>query len=595
MGATIEVKYFNSFWCKKIEGDVTTETSPYSNTEYTNPTWPSIPWNTKSAGTIVQGQPYGYPKFPLLADINSTKIDENWYIEESRIKGAFNETPVALGVRAYLNEEDPVQDIRESSIIYSGVYNSRTAINQTNVFSIAEPIVKSLDPAYGSIQKLFAEDSNLIVFQENKVSQALIDKDAIYAAEGSQTPVTTQNLVIGQAVPYLGRYGIGKNPESFAQFGFRKYFADPNRGLIMRLSRDGLTEISEYGMKDFFRDTLTIFSDKTSFAEIIFSYIVPLINAPTTIFQITNEGVVSGSNIGDVIYIGSKIKNLIGNSIVDTGSTVVEITKDNVTPVTYTVTVDKPITIPSGATPQGYFSYPYKNRIEGGWDNFNKLYTLSLQLTPQWLQKDGNAQTLSYDETVRGWNTFYSYKPSRMFSLKGKFYSFNSYDLWTHYEGENVNNYLSYYGQDFTASITFYANQNPSSSKVFQTLNYEGDAGWKAITQGSSQGNLQTSDGANDWANYGDQSSTIWSYAEGAYVDPITGYTRRAGFDLREGLYTGNINNTSFFQPGQVLQSSSTSGVKGFFMTVTLSTDGETNKGGGKELWAVGTTFVPLN
>ena len=211
------------------------------------------------------------------------------------------------------------------------------------------------------------------------------------------------------------------------------------------------------------------------------------------------------------------------------------------------------------------------------------------------MQKDGNAQTLSYDETVRGWNTFYSYKPSRMFSLKGKFYSFNSSDLWTHYEGEGINNYLNYYGQDYTASITFFANQSPSSSKVFQTLNYEGDSGWKAITQGSSQGNLQTSDGANDWANYGDQSSTVWSYTEGAYVDPITGYTRRAGFDLKEGLYTGNINNTSFFQPGQVLQSSSTSGVKGFFMTVTLSTDGVTNKGGGKELWAVGTTFVPLN
>ena len=39
-------------------------------------------------------------------------------------------------------------------------------------------------------------------------------------------------------------------------FGFQKYFADKDRSAIMRLSRDGLTEISQYGMVDYFRDEL---------------------------------------------------------------------------------------------------------------------------------------------------------------------------------------------------------------------------------------------------------------------------------------------------------------------------------------------------
>ena len=32
--------------------------------------------------------------------------------------------------------------------------------------------------------------------------------------------------VIGQIIPYAGRFGIGKNPESFSVFGTRKNFVD---------------------------------------------------------------------------------------------------------------------------------------------------------------------------------------------------------------------------------------------------------------------------------------------------------------------------------------------------------------------------------
>ena len=57
-------------------------------------------------------------------------------------------------------------------MIYSGIFNSRTGINDTNVFSVGDDIVKSVDPANGSIQRIYAEDTNLIIFQESKVSQS---------------------------------------------------------------------------------------------------------------------------------------------------------------------------------------------------------------------------------------------------------------------------------------------------------------------------------------------------------------------------------------------------------------------------------------
>ena len=119
-------------------------------------------------------------------------------------------------------------------MIYSGIFNSRTGVNNTNQFSVGEEITRSLDPVNGSIQKLYAEDTNLIIFQESKVSNALIDKDAIYSAEGGGLPVSSLKVVIGQVVPFAGNYGIGKHPESFAVYGYNKYI-NFNQVLLLKL------------------------------------------------------------------------------------------------------------------------------------------------------------------------------------------------------------------------------------------------------------------------------------------------------------------------------------------------------------------------
>ena len=176
----------------------------------------------------------------------------NWYVEESRITGGYNNVQTGLSPRAFITSENNAQEALGNSIIYSGVLNSRTGINQSNQFPSGEDITRSVDPSRGSIQKLYAEDTNLIIFQENKVNRALIDKDAVFTQEG-QAMQTTSNVVIGAIVPYAGEFGISKNPESFAVYGYRKYFTDANQGAVLRLSQDGITEISAYGMYDYFR------------------------------------------------------------------------------------------------------------------------------------------------------------------------------------------------------------------------------------------------------------------------------------------------------------------------------------------------------
>ena len=140
-------------------------------------------------------------------------------------------------------------------MIYSGIYNSNSGVNNLNQFIQAEKITKDLNPTYGSIQKLFARNTDLIALCEDRVLKILANKDALFNADGNPQLVATGS-VLGQAIPFNGDYGISQNPESFASESYRAYFADKQRGAILRLSMDGLTPISDAGMRDWFRDNL---------------------------------------------------------------------------------------------------------------------------------------------------------------------------------------------------------------------------------------------------------------------------------------------------------------------------------------------------
>ena len=171
--ATIEVNYFNTFTLNRL---------------------------VDSAGD---------PTFPkwLGGDPVSGPSTDNWYVEESRIRGGYNNVSNGYGVKAYIVENQNNAQELKTGIIFSGIFNSRTGFNETNQFSVGKDITKSLNPVNGSIQRLYAEDTNLTIFQENKVSRALINKDAIYSAEGGGS-VTSSTNVIGEVVPYAGEFGI---------------------------------------------------------------------------------------------------------------------------------------------------------------------------------------------------------------------------------------------------------------------------------------------------------------------------------------------------------------------------------------------------
>ena len=173
-------------------------------------------------------------------------------VESDRIRDDYNAPRIGKGVKVSAPLDEPYSQERKSTgLIFSGIYNSTSGVNKLNQFAMAEPITKDLNPTYGSIQKLHTRDTDTIVLCEDKILRVLSNKDALYNADGNAN-ITSNRAVLGQTVPFVGEFGISKNPESFASYGFRAYFSDQSRGVILRLSRDGLTEISANGMSNFF-------------------------------------------------------------------------------------------------------------------------------------------------------------------------------------------------------------------------------------------------------------------------------------------------------------------------------------------------------
>ena len=562
MGVTLEVDFFNTYIVRRTLATDYSYGTPIKNWF----SWPAVA-----------------PGVNIATNIAATSAAvKNWYFEESRIRGGYNNVSTDQGVRAYLDEEYPLQQNRISTLIYSGIYNSRTGINQTNVFSVGDAITKSLDPVYGSIQKTYAEETNLIAFQENRIHRALIDKDTIYTTEsGTQTQAGA--AVIGQFVQYKGEYGISKNPESFAIYNYRKYFSDKNRNAIMRLSNDGLTEISMYGMRDYFRDELAEISDSNTINTFTADYVSEGSITTTEVIVLTSS-ITSGQNITP----GMKIQGQTGyiTYVVVSGlNTKIYYSQVFSTALSGTIT----------------FEYNTKGQVKGGWDIHNKNYVVSLQKSPTQVTTDEESyKTIAFDEDINGWVSFFDYKPVQMFSIINKYYTIgasgttNSTELYQQYY-QNVANdtHGLFYGTRHKSNVTFVFNPQPDVMKNFQTISYEGSNGWEVTSYISGfTGQDPNPDGTATYVQSRDSILSIKSYDEGSYTDPNNGYTLRAGFDRKENRYVANLRNNSAAATGEVLFGAQMSGIKGYFATVTIQTDGTTQLGGPKELWAAATNFV---
>ena len=584
MAATLEVNYFSTFWLKKIKSITDIETvTVAANAGTTNVINLQVASNKIGAGQVVTNLTTAFtgavtvvsvaannqditisstqtvalndqikftgvaPDANIPQDYSAVNADD-WYVEEARIRGGYNNTSVDFGVKAYIVEDTFKQQHRLSSLIYSGIFNSRTGINNTNQFSVGQDITRSADPANGSIQKLYAEDTNLIIFQEDKVSRALIDKDAIYSAEGNAS-ITSSLQVIGQIVAYAGEYGISTNPESFAVYGYRKYFTDKKRGCVLRLSADGITEISSYGMHDFFRDELA------SAARIVGGW-----NSHSKNYVVSTQ---QERNTGNVATNGQNIANAGSNVTVTLNATIGDIAAgDNI----YKYTTSGQIT--------GEFYGTIVSVIQtSNPASFVANLTNSIPALQTIICWTEPFSTVTFDEGVLGWTSFSSYKPNYSFSLSNVFYTFNTGRLYQHYLG----NYAQFYGFNYDSDVTIILNSNPSVVKNFKTINYEGALGWELESMVASSNDKTLPIGKYVFQdNLASLETQIWSNT----------------FKKKEDKYFANLINNSPAVSGEILYGAEMSGIKGFYSTVKMKLNNSIYPTTKKELFSVSSDVV---
>ncbi len=200
--------------------------------------------------------------------INNTKVINSDYnawsftngMESYRIRDDFAKATIQYSPRASSTVDEYKQKKSENAICYSGIYGENTGINKLNEFNLSLANFKYLDKEFGSIQKMYARDTDLIVFQENKVSNVKYGKNLLFDAVGG-SQVASIPEVLGNQVSYPGEYGISKNPESFSMWGDNLYFTDSRRGVVLSMQGDQIIDISNKGMRRYFKDLMSRYSD----------------------------------------------------------------------------------------------------------------------------------------------------------------------------------------------------------------------------------------------------------------------------------------------------------------------------------------------
>ena len=169
----------------------------------------------------------------------------------------------------------------------------------------------------------------------------------------------------------------------------------------------------------------------------------------------------------------------------------------------------------------------------------------------------------------------FDYKPNQIISLNNNYFTANSGKLYIHYTlASNTTARGVFYGVNYNSNVTFVFNGNPQTVKNFQTINYEGDSGWKMLSfNTNTDSTLPVSESV--------FASTLEQLQQSLLINR---------FKAKEDKYFADLVNNTSSQNGEVIWGSSSSGVKGFFGEVKMEVNNANNSK--KELFAVSTGFV---
>jgi len=190
----------------------------------------------------------------------------------------------------------------------------------------------------------------MLAIQEDKISYVLTGKDLLTDARGDSA-ITSVPDVLGNQIARSEEFGISNNPESFASYGYYKFFTDAKRNSVISLTgnsykNDKVEVISDDGMKNWFRDLfLNEFNTEKIGAYDPFSNMYTLTSGggekPKTVNNVSCGLDLNQKNSNSTIEYNVQYSDITGDASIDydfsSGSATIEVVYDGSTVINQSI------------------------------------------------------------------------------------------------------------------------------------------------------------------------------------------------------------------------------------------------------------------
>ena len=330
---------------------------------------------------------------------------------------------------------------REATLTYSDVYQPDTQYNGLHSFNFSQRPYMDYDLSLGSIQKLVARDTNLVMLQENKLSTILVNKAIITSPSGDEGISLSNNVLPETATPVAGDYGVSKNPESVAVEASSIYFTDIKKGAVLRLGGDGLTVISDYKMTDYFRDKMD------QYQNILESQYNTLLN-------------------GGLFIVGG-FDRRHKEYVITFPPTYRKVSSSSDKPKKAIFDLNSQVFQSETTT---FNALKTSDRIKT--DFLDKEISQKYELDGR--EIDIEPETIAFHEPTNRWSTFYTFYPEYYGSLNRTFISFKGGHLYKHDMDSSWHNQFHENPFPEESEISFPFNSDVSTVKTFNSVSLEG-------------------------------------------------------------------------------------------------------------------------
>lgn len=423
--------------------------------------------------SVNKGDVYFKPRAYVVDASNTTEL---YYVEDLNFSDFYSSSFTDIGRPNLLIKEESTNERKSGTIgqiqrptvlRYSEPFVPETNIN--GLSTVFDLNFYEYDRKFNSIQHLYSEGDRLIILQEDKVGFVLAGRQIVQSLSSSQS-IGQSDEILSDIQYYAGEYGISENPESFAVNGFRKYFTDVNRGVVCRLSQDGITPISIKGMDDYFKSRFNemYISEEKEIALGVYDkrfdeYIIKSVKFDTVSF--TSEDLTLNEPEFSITFNSSvyDTSNLFVGQIIDMlASFDISVSVVSIVGQTVTFRTFSSIDYTEITTSQGRLAF-------------------YLPIS----------ETIAYNERLGAWSTFYSYNPEWISESALDLVSWRGGSLWKHNTNATRNNW---YGKQFDSVIETVCNDNPDLVKSFLNMKISTTDNFYANTDDVTTSNGQVSD-----------------------------------------------------------------------------------------------------